>query len=134
MTVPCQVRVCGFAVGLAAWVATSPSWAAPAPIDAAERCQVLRKHGQNSEARGCFQALVRDSSAYLRAEGYWGLGEYSMANQEEARQQSPRTTFGGSDAHRRASTGVSEYRMLGRQSLLRLVERRSLRSGVPKRF
>src|ERR1700722_3689376 len=78
----CQVRFRGFAVVLAAWVATSPSRAAPTAGDAAERCQVLLKHGQNSEAKGCFQALVRDGSAYLRAEGYWGLGEYSMANQE----------------------------------------------------
>ena len=82
MTSPYRVRVCGFAVVLAVWGASSPSWAAPAATDAAERCQVLLKHGQNSEARSCFQALVRDSSAYLRAEGYWGLGEYSMANQE----------------------------------------------------
>ena len=78
----CQVRVCGFAVALVAWVASTPLSAAPLAADAAERCQVLLKHGQNSEARSCFQALVRDGSPYLRAEGYWGLGEYSMANQE----------------------------------------------------
>ncbi|MDB6014115.1 MAG: hypothetical protein JWL65_6365 [Gammaproteobacteria bacterium] len=78
----CQVRVCGFAVALIAWAASTPLRAAPLAADAVERCQVLLKHGQNSEARSCFQALVRDSSPYLRAEGYWGLGEYSMANQE----------------------------------------------------
>ena len=82
MTSPCLVRVCGFAVVLVAWVATGPSWAAPPLTDAAERCQVLLKHGQNGEAKSCFQALVHDTSPYLRAEGYWGLGEYSMANQE----------------------------------------------------
>jgi cellulose synthase operon protein C len=82
MTLPCQVRLCGFALVLAAWVATSPSWAAPAATDAAERCQVLLKHGQNGEAKSCFQTLVHERTPYLRAEGYWGLGEYSMANQE----------------------------------------------------
>jgi tetratricopeptide (TPR) repeat protein len=78
----CQVRVCGFAVVLAAWVAAASVWAAAASPAAAEHCQDLLKHGHNSEARSCFQGLLRESSSYLRAEGYWGLGEYSTANQE----------------------------------------------------
>lgn len=65
-----------------AWVAAASSWAAPASPAAAEHCQELLKHGHNSEARICFQGLIRESSSYLRAEGYWGLGEYSTANQE----------------------------------------------------
>jgi tetratricopeptide (TPR) repeat protein len=49
---------------------------------AAEHCQALLKHGHNAEAHSCYQALVRESSPYLRAEGYWGLAQYSDANEE----------------------------------------------------
>ena len=48
----------------------------------AERCESLLKHGHNTEARACYQSLVRASSPYLRAEGYWGLAQYSDANEE----------------------------------------------------
>ena len=58
--------------------ATSAATAA-APV---ERCAFQLKHGHNSEARSCYQALIRDSSPYLRAEGYWGLAQYSEANEE----------------------------------------------------
>jgi cellulose synthase operon protein C len=48
----------------------------------AEHCQSLLKHGHNTEARSCYQALTRESSPYLRAEGYWGLTRYNEANEE----------------------------------------------------
>ena len=48
----------------------------------AERCESLLKHGHNTESSACYQSLVRESSPYLRAEGYWGLAQYSEANEE----------------------------------------------------
>ena len=73
-----------------AGVTLSPAAAAPGPGLAqvtpttapADRCQLLLKHGHNNEARSCYQSLVRESSPYLRAEGYWGLAQYSDANEE----------------------------------------------------
>lgn len=56
--------------------------AATASAAPAERCESLLKHGHNAESRTCYQSLVRDSSPYLRAEGYWGLAQYSEANDE----------------------------------------------------
>jgi tetratricopeptide (TPR) repeat protein len=47
-----------------------------------DACQTLRKHGQQAEAKSCYEALVRTSSPYLRAEGYWGLEQYDQANEE----------------------------------------------------
>jgi hypothetical protein len=83
MTSRSKLRVSMCAVVLAASTALDLSWAAVASAtDTAEHCQVLVKHGQNGEAKSCFQALVHGNSPYLRAEGYWGLGDYSTANQE----------------------------------------------------
>ena len=48
---------------------------------AAERCESLLKHGRNAESRSCYQSLVGEASPYLRAEGYWGLAQYSAANE-----------------------------------------------------
>ena len=45
-------------------------------------CQVLRKHGEQTQAKACYESLVRSNSAYLRAEGYWGLEQYDQANEE----------------------------------------------------
>lgn len=47
-----------------------------------DACHALSKHGQQSEAKSCYEALVRSNSAYLRAEGYWGLEQYDQANEE----------------------------------------------------
>nr|WP_218623996.1 tetratricopeptide repeat protein [Granulicella sp. dw_53] len=55
-------------------------WAAP--LASPESCAVLRKHGQKVEATTCYEALVRSGSAYLRAEGYWGLEQYTEANEQ----------------------------------------------------
>jgi cellulose synthase operon protein C len=66
----------------ALWIATFavPSWAAPAtqPAD----CLTLTKHGHRTEAQACYESLVRSKSAYLRAEGYWGLVQFTQANEE----------------------------------------------------
>jgi cellulose synthase operon protein C len=47
-----------------------------------DACHTLRKHGQQAEAKSCYESLVRTSSPYLRAEGYWGLEQYDQANEE----------------------------------------------------
>jgi cellulose synthase operon protein C len=61
----------------------APSRAASSSDAAAvDRCQSQEKHGRRSEAQACFRALVRASNPYLRAEGYWGVHEYSQANEE----------------------------------------------------
>jgi tetratricopeptide (TPR) repeat protein len=47
-----------------------------------DACHTLRKHGQQAEAKSCYESLVRTNSPYLRAEGYWGLEQYDQANEE----------------------------------------------------
>ncbi len=45
-------------------------------------CHTLGKHGQQSEAKACYESLVRSNSPYFRAEGYWGLEQYDQANEQ----------------------------------------------------
>src|ERR1700753_519825 len=47
-----------------------------------DACHTLRKHGQQAEAKSCYESLVHTNSPYLRAEGYWGLEQYDQANEE----------------------------------------------------
>jgi len=47
-----------------------------------DACHTLRKHGQQAEAKSCYESLGRTNSPYLRAEGYWGLEQYDQANEE----------------------------------------------------
>src|SRR3984957_10984459 len=56
----------------------SPGWAANSP----DTCHALSKHGQQAEAKSCYESLVRSDSAYFRAEGYWGLEQYDQANEQ----------------------------------------------------
>jgi len=46
------------------------------------QCWTERKHGQEAQAEACFTALTRSSDAYFRAEGFWGLGKWSRANEQ----------------------------------------------------
>ncbi len=46
-----------------------------------DACHTLRKHGQQAEAKSCYESLVRTNSPYLHAEGYWGLEQYDQANE-----------------------------------------------------
>ena len=55
-----------------------PCWAASSP----DTCHALSKHGQQAEAKSCYESLVRSDSAYFRAEGYWGLEQYDQANEQ----------------------------------------------------
>jgi cellulose synthase operon protein C len=64
------VIVITLAGGAACWAAT--------PDDCAE----MRKHGHETEAINCYESLGRSRSAYLRAEGYWGLKQYDQANEQ----------------------------------------------------
>jgi cellulose synthase operon protein C len=56
----------------------SPCLAANSP----DTCHALSKHGQQAEAKSCYESLVRSDSAYFRAEGYWGLEQYDQANEQ----------------------------------------------------
>jgi tetratricopeptide (TPR) repeat protein len=55
--------------------------AVPNTPDSPERCLALRRHGHNTESRSCYQTLLHAANPYLQAEGYWGLGQYSEANE-----------------------------------------------------
>ena len=55
----------------------SHCWAAPTP----ESCRELRKHGRKAEAATCFEALTRSADPYIRAEGFWGIEQYELANE-----------------------------------------------------
>jgi len=72
-----------FAVFLA-FAAISCGQTKPAPIvegrSPAEDCWTNRKHGQADAAKSCFDKLTRSADAYLRAEGFWGLGQFNDAN------------------------------------------------------
>ena len=48
----------------------------------AGECWTERKHGHEARAEACFTALTRSSDAYLRAEGFWGLEQWSRANEQ----------------------------------------------------
>jgi len=67
---------------LLATIVVAPAAQANAGAAPAERCESLLKHGHNAESRACYQSLVREATPYLRAEGYWGLAQYSDANEE----------------------------------------------------
>lgn len=48
----------------------------------AQDCRALRRHGQVEPARRCYVQLVANPDPAVRAEGYWGLGQYEDANQQ----------------------------------------------------
>ena len=52
--------------------------AAAAPTD----CWQMRKHGHEAEARRCFNQLTQSQEEAVRAEGFWGLGEWDSANEQ----------------------------------------------------
>jgi len=45
-------------------------------------CWTERKHGHDAQAQACFTALTRSSDAYFRSEGFWGLEQWSRANEQ----------------------------------------------------
>lgn len=50
-----------------------------APLD---DCRTLTRHGKTQAAAACYTRLTRERSAYLRAQGFWGLHDYDSANNE----------------------------------------------------
>ena len=42
-------------------------------------CWALRKHGHAAQAQSCFDGLTQSGDAYNRAEGFWGLEEWTQA-------------------------------------------------------
>jgi len=56
------------------------AWAAPA-ASTPEVCRALRLHGKRAEAKECFTGMTRSGDAYVRAEGFWGLGQWEDAKQ-----------------------------------------------------
>jgi tetratricopeptide (TPR) repeat protein len=67
-----------YVLGALAGLAQAASPAAPSAV---LRCQDLVHHGHVREARACHEALTREGSIALRAEGYWGLRQFEEANQ-----------------------------------------------------
>jgi cellulose synthase operon protein C len=59
----------------------APTEAAMPPA-AVRQCLEERLRGQEQIAGRCFVALARSPSAYLRAEGAWGLADYDTANNQ----------------------------------------------------
>lgn len=49
---------------------------------ATERCRTLVRHGKASEAPVCFSSLTRSPDPFVRAEGYFGLGQFENSNGE----------------------------------------------------
>jgi len=71
-------------LALLALAALLPGGASAAAAGSArpDHCRSLARHGRSKEADGCYAALLREASPYLRAEGYWGLRRYDEANRE----------------------------------------------------
>jgi cellulose synthase operon protein C len=55
---------------------------APATNASIENCRALEHHGHRKEAASCFQGLTRSGNSFERAEGFFGLYQYSAANDE----------------------------------------------------
>jgi tetratricopeptide (TPR) repeat protein len=67
-------------LGLALVVcAAAPLWADQAQPAEAAQCSALKKKG-DATWKACFQTLTRSQNAFLRAEGFWGIGDYRTAN------------------------------------------------------
>jgi tetratricopeptide (TPR) repeat protein len=71
-----RVRQCAILSALV--LAAASAILAATPDD----CHALRKHGHSTEAQSCYESLTRTRDRYLRAEGFWGLGMYTDANNE----------------------------------------------------
>lgn len=54
--------------------------AVPLMAQTLDVCRGHRHHGRLQEASACFEKLTASPDAYLRAEGFWGLGRHRQAN------------------------------------------------------
>jgi tetratricopeptide (TPR) repeat protein len=48
------------------------------PLD----CWTLRKHGHAAEVQSCFEGLTHSGDTWFRAEGFWGLEQWTQANEQ----------------------------------------------------
>jgi cellulose synthase operon protein C len=55
---------------------------AAAAVAGPEDCWKLRKDGHHAEAQACFDGLTRSGDSYARAEGFWGLEDWTKANEQ----------------------------------------------------
>ncbi len=67
----------GLALALVCGLSGTRGWGATP-----ENCSELRRHGKRVEAQACYEGLVRSTSAAVRAEGYWGIGQFDDANEQ----------------------------------------------------
>jgi cellulose synthase operon protein C len=74
---PTRLRLLALCAAIAA--ATTASLAAASSPD---QCRLLQKHGHQDQASACFESLTHENSPYLRAEGFWGLENYTQANEQ----------------------------------------------------
>jgi len=70
-------RICAVASFL--FFAAAPLYCAGASL---EQCRELRHHGKLPQARSCFEELTRSADAFTRAEGYWGVADFTAANEQ----------------------------------------------------
>jgi cellulose synthase operon protein C len=54
----------------------------PAFGQTAEDCRSLERTGKLAESKTCYRKLTTSSSPALRAEGYWGVGNFHEANEQ----------------------------------------------------
>jgi tetratricopeptide (TPR) repeat protein len=54
----------------------------PAAEQQADKCWKLKRRGQVADATSCFVALTANKDAYLKAEGQWGLKNFTGANEQ----------------------------------------------------
>ncbi|MBY0506748.1 MAG: tetratricopeptide repeat protein [Bryobacteraceae bacterium] len=54
----------------------------PAAVQQVDKCWKMSRRGQTAEATSCFIALTTSKDAYLRAEGQWGVKNYTGANDQ----------------------------------------------------
>ena len=45
-------------------------------------CEQQRRHGHLTPAEQCYRQLAQSGDPYLRAEGFWGLGDYMSSNDQ----------------------------------------------------
>ena len=82
-----RAALCSCAVAFLACFAPATLAQAATPDD----CYALRKHGHSDEAGKCYESLTASRDPAVRAEGFWGLGQYQEANNQfrTAADQSP---------------------------------------------
>ncbi len=76
-------------------VITGALWYSACYAATPDDCKSLRRHGRLPEAQSCFTLLAGSRDALSQAEGAWGLGRYSEANERfrEAVKEQPKSAM-----------------------------------------